>query len=86
MASLRELPESLAVLGGGVIAVEYATVLAELGVPTSILCSEEGFLSFLPQELRDAIKAAMVRLTRMMRRFIYHPRSSTSPTLARTCR
>lgn len=38
MANLKELPESLAVIGGGVIGVEYATILAQLGVSTSILC------------------------------------------------
>jgi pyruvate/2-oxoglutarate dehydrogenase complex dihydrolipoamide dehydrogenase (E3) component len=38
MANLKELPHSLAVFGGGVIGVEYATILAEVGVQTSILC------------------------------------------------
>lgn len=38
MANLKELPHSLAVIGGGVIGVEYATILAEVGVQTSILC------------------------------------------------
>ena len=61
MANLKELPESLAVIGGGVISVEYATVFAALGLPTSLLCREEAFLPFLPQELREAIKADMAR-------------------------
>lgn len=61
MANLKDLPESLAVIGGGVIAVEYASVLAQLGVPATVLCKEDAFLPFLPQELRDAIKQSMLR-------------------------
>lgn len=103
MANLKQLPESLAVIGGGVISVEYATVcsamqcnvqssavslqsasnstpssslpslppsflpswvlqvFASLGVPTALLCREEAFLPFLPEELRAAIKAEMAR-------------------------
>lgn len=63
MANLKDLPDSLAVIGGGVISIEYATVLAQLGVPCTVICKEEAFLSFLPQELRDACKADMVRVT-----------------------
>lgn len=124
MANLKHLPESLAVIGGGVISVEYATVrpeeaasertrvtrhksqvllssfsspptprpqaarahvttpsssdlsfsphatprhatphqvFASLGIPTVLLCREEAFLPFLPDELRQAIKADMGR-------------------------
>jgi len=61
MANLKELPDSLAVIGGGVISVEYATVFAALGLPTSLLCREEAFLPFLPKELQGAIKADMAR-------------------------
>jgi len=61
MANLKELPESLAVIGGGVISVEYATVFAALGLPTFLLCREEAFLPFLPKELQGAIKADMAR-------------------------
>jgi NADPH-dependent 2,4-dienoyl-CoA reductase/sulfur reductase-like enzyme len=61
MANLKELPESLAVIGGGVISVEYATVFAALGLPTFLLCRKEAFLPFLPKELQGAIKADMAR-------------------------
>ncbi|EKU23104.1 soluble pyridine nucleotide transhydrogenase, partial [Nannochloropsis gaditana CCMP526] len=61
IANLKELPDSLAVIGGGVISVEYATVFAAMGLPTSLLCREEAFLPFLPTELQTAIKADMAR-------------------------
>lgn len=60
MANLKDLPESLAVLGGGVIAVEYATVLSHLGIPTYLICKPDAFLPFLSQELKDAIRDDMV--------------------------
>lgn len=41
MGSITELPNACAIIGGGVIAVEYANVLAGLGVGVSLLCKEE---------------------------------------------
>lgn len=41
MGCLTELPNACAIIGGGVIAVEYANVLAGLGVGVSLLCKEE---------------------------------------------
>lgn len=39
----------------------HTQVFASLGVPTALLCREEAFLPFLPEELRGAIKAEMAR-------------------------
>lgn len=41
MGTITELPNACAIIGGGVIAVEYANVLAGLGVGVSLLCKEE---------------------------------------------
>ena len=71
MANLKDLPESLDVIGGGVIGIEYATVLAQLGVPATVICKQEAFLPFLPQELRDACKADMVRRPKHSHGFIH---------------
>lgn len=59
MGQLKELPNAVAIIGGGVIAVEYATVLAELGVGVSLLCPEADFMPFLEAELRDKLKRRM---------------------------
>ena len=59
MGNIKELPNAIAIVGGGVIAVEYATVLAELGVGVSLLCPEEGFMPFLDKELRENLKRRM---------------------------
>lgn len=60
MGALNELPpKAAAIIGGGVIAVEYATILAELGVGVSVICSDDSFMSFLDDELRYRLKRAM---------------------------
>lgn len=41
MGTIPDLPEACAIVGGGVIAVEYATVLASLGVEVYLLCKDE---------------------------------------------
>ncbi|CAM9702592.1 unnamed protein product, partial [Chrysoparadoxa australica] len=61
MGQLVGLPNAVAILGGGVISVEYATVLAKLGVGVSLLCKPEQFMPFLPQELRVALKKRMLK-------------------------
>jgi pyruvate/2-oxoglutarate dehydrogenase complex dihydrolipoamide dehydrogenase (E3) component len=61
MGQLTDLPKAAAILGGGVIAVEYATVLAKLGVGVSLICSESGFLPFLAKDLRDSLRERMAR-------------------------
>lgn len=41
MGTIPDLPEACAIVGGGVIATEYATVLASLGVEVYLLCKDE---------------------------------------------
>jgi thioredoxin reductase len=59
MGSLIDIPKAAAVMGGGVIAVEYATVLAQLGVGVSLICRNEEFLPFLDRELRYQLRKRM---------------------------
>jgi NAD(P) transhydrogenase len=49
--SMIYLPRSLAVLGGGVIACEYASIFAALGVDVTLIDSRERPLGFLDKEL-----------------------------------
>jgi len=57
LLALDELPESLAIVGGGVIGCEFAAIYAELGVPTAIV---EMLERLLPAEDRRA-SAALTR-------------------------
>eukprot|EP00903_Cladosiphon_okamuranus_P008631 g8277.t1 len=61
MGTIPELPEACAIVGGGVIAVEYATVLATLGVEVFLLCKDEDFIPFLAEELRMELRQRMAR-------------------------
>ncbi|KAJ1428565.1 hypothetical protein B484DRAFT_329396 [Ochromonadaceae sp. CCMP2298] len=61
MGGVGELPNAVAILGGGVIAVEYATVLAELRVGVTLICAEGEFMPFLEPTMRAALKARMLR-------------------------
>jgi NAD(P) transhydrogenase len=51
--SMAYLPKSLVVLGGGVIAAEYATTFAALGVKVTMVDKAQRPLSFLDRELLD---------------------------------
>jgi NAD(P) transhydrogenase len=51
LLSLSYLPASLVVLGAGVIACEYASIFAALGVKVTIIDKGERPLSFMDQEL-----------------------------------
>jgi NAD(P) transhydrogenase len=54
LLSLSYLPASLVVLGAGVIACEYASIFAALGVKVTIIDKGERPLSFMDQELVES--------------------------------
>ena len=56
--SMTHLPRSLVVLGGGVIASEYATIFAALGVQVTMVDKQKRPLSFLDGEILDRFVAA----------------------------
>jgi NAD(P) transhydrogenase len=60
--SLAELPRSLAVLGGGVIACEYASIFAGLGVQVTILDRGARPLAFLDADLSAGFLAAFTEM------------------------
>lgn len=65
--SMAYLPRSLVVLGAGVIASEYASIFASLGVKVTMVDASSRPLSFLDEELTDAFVA---ELTSMGSRFV----------------
>jgi NAD(P) transhydrogenase len=56
---LRKLPKSLAVIGGGVIGVEYASMFAELGVEVTLVDRHERVLDFCDHEIIDELMHQM---------------------------
>jgi NAD(P) transhydrogenase len=59
---IGRLPESLTVLGAGVIGCEYACMFAALGVPITLVDARSEILPFLDFEIIARLKAAMQRL------------------------
>lgn len=62
LLEIHELPESIAVVGAGVIGSEYACMFAALGVPTTLVDGRDRLLPFVDSELSAALLAAMERL------------------------
>ena len=60
--SLEYLPQSLVVLGGGVIACEYASIFASLGVRVTMLDAGPRPLAFLDEELSRGFRTAFEAL------------------------
>jgi NAD(P) transhydrogenase len=52
---LDEIPRSLVVIGGGVIGIEYASIFASLGVHVTVIDKRPELLSFIDQEIIDAL-------------------------------
>jgi len=50
---LKHLPESLLVIGGGVIACEFATIFAPLGVSVILVDSHQQLLAYLDKDIAD---------------------------------
>ena len=55
--SMTYLPQSIAVLGSGVIAMEYATIFANLGVKVTVIDRSPLALSFLDEDCSRALLA-----------------------------
>lgn len=62
LLDLHALPESLAIVGAGVIGSEYACMFAALGVPTTLIDGRDILLPFLDPELSAALKVAMEKI------------------------
>ena len=60
--TIDRLPESLTILGGGVIGSEYACMFAALGVQVTVVDSRDRILPFLDHEIADRLVVAMEHL------------------------
>ena len=56
LLNMEEIPESLTIIGGGVIGTEYATIFGTLGVKVNLLDRGDRFLKFLDGELIEYLK------------------------------
>ena len=54
MLELEDLPKTMAIIGGGVIGVEFATIFAILGVRVTLLDARDRLLDFVDAEIIDS--------------------------------
>src|SRR3954454_3473424 len=59
---LQHLPKTMIVVGGGVIGVEYACMLATLGVKVTLIEGRSEVLGFLDHEITEAFQYQMRRM------------------------
>lgn len=58
---LKELPTKLAIIGGGYIGLEFASIYSQFGSQVTVL---EGSSKFIPKEDRDVADAVLKPLPR----------------------
>jgi len=59
---MQQLPKSMTIVGGGVIACEFATIYASLGVQVTIVDSHAQILAFLCHDIAGNLRQAMQNL------------------------
>src|SRR5579859_1362963 len=69
--SMDHIPRTMAVIGGGVIGCEYASIFAALGVQVTLVESRDRLLPFADHEIAAALRA---RLEKLDLRFIFNER------------
>ena len=62
LLKLDDLPKTMIVVGGGVIGVEYACMLATLGVKVTLVEGRSEVLGFLDHEITEAFQYQMRRM------------------------
>jgi NAD(P) transhydrogenase len=56
---LKRIPDSLTIVGGGVIGTEYASILAALGVPVTLIDKRPRLLEFVDEEIIMTLQTQM---------------------------
>ena len=59
LLSLKQLPKSLTIVGGGVIGCEYACILATLGIPVVLVERRPRLLEFVDSEMIESLQYQM---------------------------
>ena len=57
--TLKDMPKSLAIIGAGVIGLEYATIFATLGVRVTLIDKRDRLLDFVDGEITDTLAYLM---------------------------
>ena len=56
---LKRIPDSIVIVGGGVIGTEYASILAAMGIPVTLIDKRPRLLEFVDEEIITALQTQM---------------------------
>jgi NAD(P) transhydrogenase len=59
LLTLKHIPASITIVGGGVIGTEYASILAMLGVPVTLIDKRPRLLEFVDAQIIEALQQQM---------------------------
>jgi NAD(P) transhydrogenase len=59
LLTLKRIPKSMVIVGGGVIGTEYASILAAMGVPVTLIDKRPRLLEFVDAEIIEALQRQM---------------------------
>lgn len=59
LLTLNHVPESIIIVGGGVIGTEYASILATLGIPVTLIDKRPRLLEFVDEEIIETLQRQM---------------------------
>lgn len=59
LLTLKRIPDSIVIVGGGVIGTEYASILAALGIPVTLIDKRPRLLEFVDAEIIEALQQQM---------------------------
>ncbi len=59
LLTLKRIPVSIVIVGGGVIGTEYASILAALGIPVTLIDKRPRLLEFVDAEIIEALQRQM---------------------------
>ncbi|ULA63617.1 MAG: putative soluble pyridine nucleotide transhydrogenase [Nitrospira sp.] len=59
LLALKQIPQSIVIVGGGVIGTEYASMLAMLGVPVTLIDKRPRLLEFVDTEIIEELQRQM---------------------------
>ncbi|MGZ8381172.1 MAG: Si-specific NAD(P)(+) transhydrogenase [Nitrospira sp.] len=62
LMTLERIPDSIVIVGGGVIGTEYASILAAVGVPTTLIDKRPRLLEFADDEIIDMFQRELKEL------------------------
>ncbi len=62
LLSLKHIPNSIVIVGGGVIGTEYASVLAALGIPVTLIDKRPRLMEFVDAEIIETLQQHMQNL------------------------